>query len=62
MIPLSCVEKCIELDRELDWRSTGRAFITLRDSLVPFLRLRELIATATTPFQIRHDEPVNRPV
>ena len=49
VIPLSCVEECVELSREQDIRSTGRAFLTLRDKLVPFLRLREMFATASEP-------------
>ncbi|GAA0533608.1 two-component system chemotaxis sensor kinase CheA [Rhizomicrobium palustre] len=49
VIPLSCVEECIELLPEQDQRSTGRSFITLRNSLVPFLRLREMFATGTDP-------------
>lgn len=49
VIPLASVEECIELSPELDARSTGRSFVTLRDCLVPFLRLRELFSTNTAP-------------
>jgi two-component system chemotaxis sensor kinase CheA len=42
VIPLAAVEECVELSLEQDMRSTGRSFITLRDQLVPFIRLREL--------------------
>lgn len=49
VIPLSCVEECVELSREQDARSTGRSFLTLRDALVPFLRLRELFTAGTDP-------------
>lgn len=49
VIPLSCVEECVELSREQDLRSTGRTFLTLRDALVPFLRLRQMFATGTDP-------------
>jgi two-component system, chemotaxis family, sensor kinase CheA len=49
VIPLSSVEECVELSREQDLRSSGRSFLTLRNSLVPFLRLRELFATGTDP-------------
>ncbi|GAA0580286.1 chemotaxis protein CheA [Rhizomicrobium electricum] len=49
VIPLSCVEECVELSTEQDERSIGRTFLTLRDALVPFLRLRELFATGTAP-------------
>ncbi|MBT0671450.1 chemotaxis protein CheA [Novosphingobium profundi] len=49
VIPLAAVEECIELSLEEDIRSRGRSMITLRDRLVPFLRLRELFATGTRP-------------
>lgn len=49
VIPLSAVEECVELTREQDFRSAGRNFLTLRDKLVPFLRLREVFATGTDP-------------
>jgi len=49
VLPLATVEECIELSLEEDLRSRGRSFITLRDRLVPFLRLRELFATGTKP-------------
>ncbi|MBD1544713.1 chemotaxis protein CheA [Roseibium aggregatum] len=49
VIPLSAVEECLELSSEDDVRSEGRSFISLRNSLVPFLRLRELLSTGTEP-------------
>lgn len=49
VIPLSAVEECLELSPETDLRSRGRSFISLRDSLVPFIRLRELFNTRTEP-------------
>jgi two-component system chemotaxis sensor kinase CheA len=49
VIPLSAVEECLELPLDEDLRSQGRSFISLRDSLVPFLRLRDLFATGTSP-------------
>jgi two-component system chemotaxis sensor kinase CheA len=49
VIPLSAVEECLELSIEEDMRSRGRSFISLRDSLVPFIRLRELFRTGTAP-------------
>ena len=49
MIPLAAVEECVELSAEQDVRSTGRSLITLRDQLVPFIRLRELFKTGTSP-------------
>ncbi|TCQ17446.1 chemotaxis protein CheA [Rhizobium sp. PP-CC-3G-465] len=49
VIPLSAVEECLELSAEEDLRSRGRSFISLRDHLVPFLRLRELFRTGTPP-------------
>ena len=49
VLPLSAVEECLELSLDEDQRSRGRSFISLRNSLVPFLRLRELFATGTPP-------------
>ncbi len=49
VLPLASVDECIELSLEDDLRSRGSCFITLRDRLVPFLRLRELFATGTRP-------------
>lgn len=53
VIPLSAVEECLELPVEEDMRSRGRSFISLRDSLVPFLRLRDLFRTETAPDQFQ---------
>ncbi|MCF3638630.1 chemotaxis protein CheA [Rhizobium sp. TRM95111] len=49
VIPLPAVEECLELSLEDDLRSRGRSFISLRESLVPFIRLRELFRTGTQP-------------
>jgi two-component system chemotaxis sensor kinase CheA len=49
VIPLAAVEECLELSLEEDLRSRGRSFITLRERLVPYLRLREMFATGTKP-------------
>lgn len=49
VIPLAAVEECLELSLEEDLRSRGRSFISLRDRLVPFLRLREQFETGTKP-------------
>lgn len=49
VIPLSAVEECLELSIEEDMRSRGRSFISLRDSIVPFIRLRDLFRTGTAP-------------
>ncbi|SMC44597.1 chemotaxis protein CheA [Rhizobium sp. RU36D] len=49
VIPLSAVEECLELSIEDDMRSRGRSFISLRESLVPYIRLRELFRTGTKP-------------
>jgi len=49
VIPLAAVEECLELSLEEDLRSRGRSFITLRDRLVPYLRLREMFDTGTRP-------------
>jgi two-component system chemotaxis sensor kinase CheA len=51
VIPLSAVEECLELTAEQDARSTGRSVLTIRDQLVPFLRLRSMFNT-TTPADI----------
>jgi two-component system, chemotaxis family, sensor kinase CheA len=45
VIPLSAVEECLELSAEQDARSTGRSLLTIRDKLVPFIRLREIFGT-----------------
>jgi two-component system chemotaxis sensor kinase CheA len=44
-IPLSAVEECVELPAIVDARTSGRSFLNIRGSLVPFLRLRELFRT-----------------
>ena len=49
VIPLATVEECVELTPIQDLRSAGRSLITLRDELVPFIRLREQFATGTQP-------------
>ncbi len=49
VIPLAAVEECIELSMEDDMRSRGRSFISLRDNLVPYIRLRELFNTGSKP-------------
>jgi two-component system chemotaxis sensor kinase CheA len=49
VIPLSAVEECVELSVEQDLRSTGRSLLTLRDRLVPFIRLRNLFSTGLPP-------------
>jgi two-component system chemotaxis sensor kinase CheA len=49
VIPLSSVEECLELTPEQDARSTGRSVLTLRDQLVPFMRLRSMFNTKAPP-------------
>ncbi|MDB5457132.1 MAG: chemotaxis protein CheA [Caulobacter sp.] len=49
VIPLAAVEECVELSVEQDVRSTGRSVLTLRDQLVPFMRLRTLFNTGLAP-------------
>jgi len=49
VIPLGSVEECVELSVEQDARSAGRSLITLRDQLVPFIRLRQMFATGLAP-------------
>ncbi len=53
VIPLPAVEECLELSPDDDIRSRGRSFISLRESLVPFIRLRELFNTGTKPDQFQ---------
>ena len=52
IIPLSAVEECVELTPD-DQRPRGRSFLNVRGSLVPFLRLRELlhVEAAAEPHQ-----------
>jgi len=50
IIPLSAVEECVELMPE-DQRSRGRNFLNVRGNLVPFLKLRELLAVPGAPDQ-----------
>jgi two-component system chemotaxis sensor kinase CheA len=47
VIPLSAVEECLELSAEQDARSTGRSLLTIREKLVPFMRLREIFRAST---------------
>lgn len=42
IVPLSAVEECVELSPDNESRATGRDFLDLRDTLVPYLRLRNL--------------------
>jgi two-component system chemotaxis sensor kinase CheA len=49
VIPLSAVEECLELSPEEGLRSRGRSLLSLRGSLVPFLRLREIFLTGSSP-------------
>jgi len=49
VLPLAAVEECVELSPEEDCRHDGRNFLAIRGELVPYLRLRELFATATPP-------------
>ncbi|MFD2233398.1 chemotaxis protein CheA, partial [Phaeospirillum tilakii] len=49
VLPLAAVEECVELSPEADCRHEGRTFLSIRGELVPYLRLRELFATATPP-------------
>jgi two-component system chemotaxis sensor kinase CheA len=49
VIPLSAVEECLELTPEQDARSTGRSVLTIRDQLVPFMRLRSMFNTKVPP-------------
>ena len=49
VIPLTAVEECLELSLDEDMKSRGRSLISLRETLVPYLRLRELFNTGTPP-------------
>lgn len=49
VIPLAAVEECLELSIEDDVKSRGRSLLSLRGSLVPFLRLREIFCTGSPP-------------
>jgi two-component system chemotaxis sensor kinase CheA len=49
VIPLAAVEECLEISQEEEAKTRGRSFITLRDSLVPFLRLRDMFACTDEP-------------
>jgi two-component system chemotaxis sensor kinase CheA len=49
VIPLAAVEECVELPPAQDLRSSHRRLINLRDRLVPYIRLRELFATGSSP-------------
>jgi two-component system chemotaxis sensor kinase CheA len=49
VLPLAAVEECLELTTAEDQRSRGQNLITLRDRLVPFVRLRELFAADSPP-------------
>lgn len=49
VIPLSAVEECLELSLEQDMQSRGRSMISLREQLVPYVRLREMFASDTRP-------------
>jgi two-component system chemotaxis sensor kinase CheA len=52
-IPLSAVEECVELPASSDVVASGRNFLNIRGSLVPFLRLRELfgVKAPSEPYQ-----------
>ncbi|MDR3437987.1 chemotaxis protein CheA [Telmatospirillum sp.] len=45
VMPLSAVEECVELPVKEDVRHTGRNFLNIRGSLVPFIRLREMFSS-----------------
>jgi two-component system chemotaxis sensor kinase CheA len=49
VLPLSAVEECLELTEAEDRRSTGRNLITLRNRLVPFVRLRDRFGVDVPP-------------
>src|SRR5690606_22666801 len=46
-IPLAAVEECVELPEGIDAQGSGRNFLDIRGTLVPYLRLREVFDTGT---------------
>ncbi|MBE7184355.1 MAG: chemotaxis protein CheA [Methylobacterium mesophilicum] len=48
-IPLAAVEECVELPLDADGENRGRAFLNIRGSLVPFIRLREVFNLSAPP-------------
>lgn len=49
VIPLAAVEECVELTREREVASQNRSFLNIRNSLVPFMKLRELFGVTADP-------------
>lgn len=49
VIPLAAVDEIVELPDALSRDETGNAFLDIRDSLVPFLRLRHLLEGGGRP-------------
>ena len=49
VIPLAAVDEIVELPADLAEDTTGNAFLDIRESLVPFLRLRHLLDSPGTP-------------
>ena len=49
VLPLGAVEECLELSAQDDRRASGRNLMSLRDRLVPFLRLRDMFAAGGEP-------------
>jgi two-component system chemotaxis sensor kinase CheA len=52
IIPLSSVEECVELTREASEASNGRNVANVRNHLVPYIRLRELLLVPGDPPEI----------
>jgi len=48
-IPLSAVDECVELPADAGANRSGRNFLDIRGSLVPFIRLRDIFKTAGDP-------------
>ncbi len=49
VIPLAAVQECVELPDAFASLASGRNFLDIRGSLVPFLRLREVFESPTPP-------------
>lgn len=49
VITLDAVEECVELTRDESEATEGQRYINLRGSILPFIRLRELLCVNATP-------------
>ena len=49
ILPLSTVEECVELTRETAAKSSGRNIANVRNRLIPYIRLREVLLVPGEP-------------